>query len=228
MAMTSEETFEKLLARIARREQTARRRAILYSFLPIAVAIIILGYTAYRIQSDTVEIRNLEGQIYDLQTKVQEAEARLGEATDLGRYIHPVDPVDAKMLASLHPREARVLQRILRLRQQGVKWRLGGQSPAEGFDSPSFATFILRELNLPGGDIRPGESLLTTSRRLRDRLPEVSKPEVGDLSFYPAGYVLFYFKGWKGQAFVIGMTPFGITALKPDFAKVIGHRRARP
>lgn len=113
------------------------------------------------------------------------------------------------------------------LRRREVKWRLGGQSPTEGFDSPSFAAFVLRELNLPGGDVHPEESLLATSRRLWERLPSVPQPSVGDLVFYPAGYVLFYFVDQQQQPFVIGMTPFGISALKPNFARVVGYRRAR-
>ncbi|MFQ5881650.1 MAG: hypothetical protein ACE5I9_04160 [Candidatus Methylomirabilales bacterium] len=241
MASTSERTFDELLARIERREQTARRRAIFYSLVPIAMAVIILGYTAYRIQSATTKVRELEkqatsyreqvtqlkAQTADLERKLEDAEARLKDATELGRYIHPIDFVDLKVLASRYPRETRVLQLILQLRQRGVRWRLGGQSPTEGFDSPSFAAFILRELNLPGGDVRPGESLLATSRRLWERLPPASRPRVGDLAFYPAGYALFYFVDQRQQPFVIGMTPFGITALKPNFAKVVGYRRAR-
>ncbi|MBI3078710.1 MAG: C40 family peptidase [Deltaproteobacteria bacterium] len=167
----------------------------------------------------------LEARIADLQGKLADAEARLKEATEFGRYIHPIDFVDVKMLFSRYPQEARVLERILNLRERGAKWRLGGQSPTEGFDSPSFAAFILRELNLPGGDVRPGVNLEATSRRLWERLPSAPQPRVGDLVFYPAGYALFYFVDQKQRPFVIGMTPFGIAALEPNFAKVVGYRR---
>jgi len=239
MTATGERTFEDLLARIDRREQTARRRAILYTIVPVVMAAVLLGYTAHRIQSATAQLQDLrrqaaesrgqvarlETQITDLQAKLGETEARLKEATELGRYIHQIDFVDVKAFFSLYPQQAPVLERILELRQRGVKWHLGGQTPTEGFDSPSFAAFILRELNLPGGDVRPGENLLATSRRLWDRLPPISQPRVGDLAFYPAGYVLFYFLDQQRRPFVIGMTPFGITALNPDFAKVVGYRR---
>lgn len=244
---TGERAFESLLAKIEHREHIARRRAILYSLAPIAMAVILLAYTGYRVQQGATQVRELNEQtsrlrgqvvqlereigtvratLADTERKLADAEKRLKDATDFGQHIHPIDFVDVKVLFSRHPREARMLELILSMRQQGVTWRLGGQSPAEGFDSPSFAAFILRSLQLPGGEIRPGETILSTSRRLWERLPAASPPRVGDLAFYPGGYVLFYFTDQRQRPFVVGMTPFGITALEPDFAPVVGYRRA--
>jgi len=246
MASAGERTLDDVLARIERRERTARVRAVLYSLVPIAMAVVLLGYSAFRVQTATNQVQLLRGQAADLQRQVielenqiaplraqlretenllKDTEKRLREATEFSRYIHPIDFVDVKVLFSRYPRQARVLEQILLWRERKVRWHLGGQSPAEGFDSPGFAAFILRELNLPGGEIRPGESLLSTSRRLFERLAPVSQPNVGDLAFYPAGYVLFYFVD-RGDPFVIGMTPFGIVPLKPNFALVVGYRRA--
>ena len=66
---------------------------------------------------------------------------------------------------------------------------------------------------------------MDASRRLFDNLPPTSTPTTGDLVFYPGGYALFYFDDRSEGPFVLGMTPFGITALKPDFAKPLGYRR---
>ncbi len=180
MAFSENPTFEDLLARIERREKTSRRRAVLYTLIPITMAIVLLAYTANRVQRATDQVLDLKiqasrykeqttqlrNQITDLQTKLADAEKRVQEATEFGRYIHPIDLIDLKVIYSKYPREARILERILDLRQSGVKWRLGGQTPTEGFDSPSFAAFVLRQLNLPGGEVRPGESLVASSRRL--------------------------------------------------------------
>src|SRR5207249_3726770 len=117
----------------------------------------------------------------------------------------------------------RLLEKILVLRNQGTRWTLGGKSPPEGFDSPGFAAFVLQETNhLPfsaqgaAGQMR---------RMLGDRLTPVQQPEAGDLVFYRTGYVMFYFKDPQNRPFVVGMTPFGITALNPQFAEVTGYRR---
>ena len=45
--------------------------------------------------------------------------------------------------------------------------------------------------------------------------------------FYRAGYAMFYFADPREGPFVLGMTPFGITALKSDFAKPVGYRQVQ-
>jgi hypothetical protein len=56
-------------------------------------------------------------------------------------------------------------------------------------------------------------------------MPQDPQPRIGDLAFYPSGYVLFYFLDRSDRPFVIGMTPFGIAALEPGFATIVGFRR---
>jgi hypothetical protein len=58
---------------------------------------------------------------------------------------------------------------------------------------------------------------------LQKALPRRSKPLVGDVVFYQAGYTMFYYEYRGGSPFVIGMTPLGVLALKPDFAPVISY-----
>jgi hypothetical protein len=60
---------------------------------------------------------------------------------------------------------------------------------------------------------------------LREILPRVSQPTVGDVAFYPGGYVLFYLLNKDNKPFVIGMTPSGIVALDPNFAEPVGFGR---
>ena len=65
----------------------------------------------------------------------------------------------------------------------------------------------------------------------RAQIPEIKKAgdrdRTGDLVFYPAGYAMFYFADPREGPFVLGMTPFGITALKSDFAKPVGYRQVQ-
>src|SRR6266545_394187 len=62
MASASGQTFEDLLIRIEQHEHGARRRTVLYSLVPVAVAAVILGYTAYHIQEATLQVQALKAQ----------------------------------------------------------------------------------------------------------------------------------------------------------------------
>ncbi len=172
------------------------------------------------------QLGDIKSQLDDTRTELEQTRQRLRDTADMARYMHRIDPVDLKVIFSRFPRQARALARIMQLKEQGVGWHLGGQKPSIGFDSPSFATYVLNELHLPGGQVQPGDTLLATSRRLFDALPPINRPQVGDLAFYPAGYVLFYFEDKDRKPFVIGMTPSGIAALDPDFAKPVGYRKS--
>jgi hypothetical protein len=249
-----------LLQRIERREQSARRRAVLYSLLPVALTVLLLGYTAssvqtarkqvddlkneastYTTQIDTLkkdtetykaqaqslqtDTENYKNQVTELQAQLAETQKTLSEAVNLSRAVRTIDYVNAKELASRFPGSESLLTDILDLRQRRIKWKLGGQTPQEGFDSPSFAMYILKQKRASGLEQRPGESLLDASRDLYNRLPSTTQPKTGDLAFYPAGYAMFYFQDPREGSFVLGMTPFGITALKADFAKPVGYRQ---
>jgi hypothetical protein len=109
-----------------------------------------------------------------------------------------------------------------------VGWHLGGQSPEQGFDSPSFAAYVLRRLKpeaLP--ELPATNDLVAASRAIISSLPSTNNPGIGDLNFYPSGYALFRFVDRRGQPFVIGMTPQGIVALDPNFSQSIGAAQIR-
>ena len=172
------------------------------------------------------ELQRANDELAAAKAELEDTRQHLREALDLARYTRPIDFVDLKVIYSRYPGPARALERILELREQGVGWHLGGQDPAVGFDSPTFAAYILRELGLPGAGAAPADSLPGTSRRLFETLPPTDRPEVGDLVFYPAGYVLFQFADKDGNPVVVGMTPSGIAALAPDFARPLGYRKS--
>ena len=242
MATTTDAAFDQLLARIEQREAAARRRTVLLSIVPIAIAGVVLGGMTVGVrrlahQADTLEteaqalrteaaqqqekIRNLESQVTTL-------EKQLRETTDLARFRHAIDLTDLKSIASQYPGPARALEFIFTLRERNVPWRLGGRSPEEGFDSPSFAAYVLRQLTprlVPS--LATTNDLVAASRTLMNALPRVDTPGVGDLVFYPTGYALFRFADRRGQPFVIGMTPQGIVALEPNFSQPVGAAQIR-
>jgi cell wall-associated NlpC family hydrolase len=235
---------------------------VLFSLLPVALAVVLLGYaassvrsaqkeidalkteaTTYTTQIDTLKknaetyktqsqslqgnAENYQNQVTELQAQLAETQKTLSEAVNLSRALRPIDSANAKELASRFPGSESVLLDILDLRQRRFKWKLGGQSPQEGFDSPSFAMYMLRQKRAAGSEPRPGESVADASRELYSRLPSTNQPRTGDLVFYPAGYAMFYFDDPREGPFVLGMTPVGITALKSNFAKPVGYRQVQ-
>ncbi len=181
----------------------------------------------YKTQSQSLQgdTENYKNQVTELQAQLAEAQKTLSEAVNLSRGVRTID-ANAKELASRFPGSESLLLDVLDLRQRRIKWKLGGQSPQEGFDSPSFAMYILRQKRASGIEVRP-ESLSEASRSLYDKLPPTTQPRTGDLVFYPAGYAMFYFADPREGPFVLGMTPFGIAALKSDFAKPVGYRQVQ-
>jgi len=251
-----------LLERIERREQSVRRRTVMYSLLPAVFTLLLLGYTASSVQTAQEQIdalkkeastyttqintlkndteanktqaqsakadtENYKNQVAELQSQLTETQKTLSEAVSLGRAVRAMDYENAKEFASRFPGSESLMQELLDLRQRRIKWKPAGQTPQEGFDSPSFAMYVLKQKRAAGIEQRPGESLLDASRDLYNRLPPTTQPKTGDLAFYPAGYAMFYFQDPREGSFVLGMTPFGVTALKTDFAKPVGYRQVQ-
>ena len=261
-SLTPGDQLPVMLERIERREKSARIRGILYSLLPVALTVALLGYTAssvrgaqeqvdalkkeastYTTQIDTLkknaqdyktqsqslqgDSENYKNQVTDLQTQLAETQKALAEAVTLSRSVRPIDYANAKELASRFPGSESLLLELLELRQRRIKWKVGGQSPQEGFDSPTFAMYLLRQKRVSEIELQPGESLSEASRSLSKKLPPTTQPRTGDLVFYSAGYAMFYFADPREGPFVLGMTPFGIAALKSDFAKPVGYRQVQ-
>ena len=261
-SLTPGDQLPVLLERIKRREKSARTRGVLFSLLPVALTVALLGYTSssvrdvqrqvdalkteaatYTTQIDTLkknadtyknqsqsaqgDSENYKNQVTELQAQLAEAQKALSEAVNLSRGVRTIDYGNAKEFASRFPGSESLLLNILDLRQRRTKWKPGGQSPQEGFDSPSFAMYILKQKRASGIELRAGESLSDASRSLYEKLAPATQPRTGDLVFYPAGYAMFYFADPREGPFVVGMTPLGIAALKSDFAKPVGYRQVQ-
>lgn len=239
--------LDDLLTRIEKREQASKRNVLLWTAIPIVAALALLGYSSWRLATASAEVQVLKAKAITakkevagltvqigamreeastLREQLEATEKLLRETLEFSQFRFNLDPVDVKMISSRFPREARILRFIIDMRESDVGWHLGGRTPQQGFDSPGFAEYVLREFNPGHSEATPGLSLVAASRRLFEVLPEPAEPAPGDLAFYPSGYVMFYFLAKDEQPFVIGMTPFGIAAFKPDFARVLGYRRS--
>jgi hypothetical protein len=207
---TTHESIELLLDSVAAKERQARKRAMIYTVVPILLAVILLWFTSKQIVEARQEVNRYE-------RMVNELEERLRESTQYVRHLVQLDWSILKELHSRYPRQANLLQEILRMRNGEVKWKLGGSSPAEGFDSPSFAAYLLEK-----NDLLPIP--FSERYRMQELIPRTSNPEVGDLIFYDTGYTMFYFEGRYNEPFCVGMTPAGIVALEIHFGpRLLGY-----
>ena len=183
----------------------------------------------YKSQSQSLQgdTENYKNQVAELQSQLTETQKALSEAVSLSRSLHPIDYANAKELVSRFPGNESLLQDLLDLRQRRIKWKPGGQSTQEGFDSPGFAVYMLKQKRASGIELRAGDSTSEASKGLYEKLPPTTQPKTGDLAFYSSGYAMFYFLDPREGPFVLGMTPMGITALKADFAKPVGYRQVQ-
>lgn len=162
------------------------------------------------------EVDELEQRVDELSKTLEEVTEHFRQAITFRQYEYHIHELSLKSLSmELSPPMSYLLLDILSMQRSGVGWKLGGFSPDEGFDSPSFAAYMLQEHFLPG--------ISDERYRLDEVLPSGDRPRVGSVVFYERGYTMFYFEDIDNTPFVIGMTPLGIIALRGDFAPVRGY-----
>lgn len=157
-------------------------------------------------------VLSLENTIGGLEKNINELEVRIQETMVFDRNRYQMDWTNAKSLLSsvYSSRQERLILDIIRMKMDGVSWKLNGYSPETGFDSPGFAAWLLNKNEILR--IEPSRRY-----RLPEMLPETDNPQIGDLIFYDSGYAMFYFRDRYGHPFCIGMTPLGIAALEINF-----------
>lgn len=201
----------------------------------VVAATFYVGQTVLRLTTEIEEKqRELDGatqRLTELQAKLTAVEKQLEAdekalqaTTNLKQYEHPVGMMTVKEMfgRSQLQRQAQLLLSILELKDR-TGWRVGGRTPTEGFDSPRFAAYLLQNRHLRDVSEALGNSVNSAQDAIRQALPSEPEPAIGDVVFYSTGYTMFFFKDERGKAFVIGMTPFGVLALDPSFANIIGY-----
>jgi len=218
---------KELLEIVERKERKARVKSIIYSVIPITLAIFLIIFTSNKVtqlneiklESDKYrdDIEQYKMRIDELEKQIKDLQHKLQESTNFAQYLFQIDWADAKMLFSRYPRQARILEEILRLREGQISWKIEGYSIEEGFDSPSFATYLLNNFS---------RTRIARNDRynLKERLRSISEPQIGDLIFYERGFCMFYFIDDRNTPFCVGMTPAGILALNVEFGpRIIGY-----
>lgn len=224
------------LNRLAR----SSRISALASLAGLLIVVISLGYSSFKLfdlrkdislkrqeisslrqESAALEgkVQSLEGTIHTLEGTITDLEQRISDTMVFDRHRYQVDWGISKSLAS-NQRNAQIISDIFEMKYRNIPWKLGGTSPETGFDSPSFAAYLLiRKHRIIDVDF-------SKRYRLRELIPPTESPKNGDLIFYDTGYTMFYFKDRSGHPFCIGMTPLGIVALEIEFGpKLLGYGR---
>ena len=140
----------------------------------------------------------------DSQKALADSKKALAEALDLGKYVYKLNWGETKMMFVEFGSAAPILEVVTNLKGR-VRWGMSN-TQAGGYNSPGFATLVMQQLHkLPvNGNL--------------DSLPhDNGTPNVGDIVVYDSGYHMFYFRDHDRREFVLGMTPFGVTALNYEF-----------
>ena len=209
-------------ADVHRLAKSSRRSAIasLIAIVIVIASILYSAHTLYQLQDKVDEkqreLTELVQEKMRQEKRVKDLEEILSQTMDFDKNRFQLDWGLSKTLAS-NAATAQIVDDIFAMRFRNVRWKLGGTNPETGFDSPSFAAYLLVEkhkiLDIDFAD----------RYRLSELLPKTDNPRPGDLVFYEAGYTMFYFKDRSGHPFCIGMTPLGIVALEIDFGPKLLH-----
>uniref|UniRef100_UPI00321672CF hypothetical protein n=1 Tax=uncultured Draconibacterium sp. TaxID=1573823 RepID=UPI00321672CF len=212
---------EKILDKFQAEEKRSKKRMFFYSSVPLILTLILILVSYMAVNNANKEVKELRDEKKALDTEVEKLTKEIDLKTDSlanlmelainyknkrYEFNYAID----KQLYSRYPRQTELLSEMRGMIQANkVKWHLGGNSPEDGFDSPSFASFVINrhsKTNIPAAD----------RYKLREILPSTQNPKVGDIVFYEHGYAMIYFE-YKNEPFVVGMTPLGLASLKYDF-----------
>lgn len=138
------------------------------------------------------------------QSALAESKKALAEALNLGKSVYKLNWGELKMMFVEFGSAAPILDVIAGIKDR-THWGMSN-SPAGGYNSPGFALLVLHKLNkIPANGTLAGLA--------RDN----GAPNIGDVVVYESGYHMFYFRDHERREFVVGMTPFGVTALNYEF-----------
>ncbi len=222
---------EQIFGKFQKEEKKSRKRMFIYSSIPLIITIVLI-ITSYLSVNDaqnqvailTEEMQTLETTVIDLNKEIV---AKTDSLTEMKKvYELAINYKDKrfqfdfkrdKELYSRYPKQTRMITEMRRMIDANeIKWHLGGNSPEQGFDSPSFAAYIINKYSKT--NISAGERY-----KLKEILPATTNPKVGDVVFYEQGYAMIYFE-YRNQPFVVGMTPIGLASLTLEFGpKILGY-----
>ncbi len=226
---------EHILNKFQNEEKKSRKRMFLYSSIPLIITIILIVVSYLSVINANKEVKELRQEKEVLEENITELNDNISQKSDSLAEMRKIMELAVnyrdkryefnyaidKNLYSSYPRQTQMLSEMRAMIRAGkVKWHLGGNSPDTGFDSPSFAAYMINRHSL--SRVEDGDRY-----QLKTILPSTQSPEVGDIVFYEHGYAMFYFE-YRNKPFVVGMTPLGLSSLNYDFGpKRIGFAKVQ-
>lgn len=225
-----EKNIDEIFERLDRKEKKFRYRTFFYiGFLSLLGGAWLL-YTSTEVKNMRSKTKQLESKSVVLANKVEtlndSLEYKQAQVNNIEEALHigenfknktvDINEVDTKMLSFGLGRVSEVFRKIKQYQYREVQFSLNGTSPSRGFNSVTMMSNVLKQSDLLKNHTR-------TTRGLMSELALVKNPKSGDIIVYEAGYCMLYIK--ENKEFVIGMTPFGILEIKPDFAKKVAILR---
>lgn len=235
---------DQLVDAVRERERKSLRRAIIYTVVPFIFAVLLITFTTYQVGTAAEELKAISEQRDRFKNDLDETWEKLLVAESKYKNLQrendrlrkgvaflrefeesfvSIDPAILKSYSSAQGLSREIMQHLLSVvMDHNPRWRYGGASLDEGFDSPGFALYILKMVtsrydHLPA-DVSMSALMESTSR--------TGHPRSGDIVFYEAGYTMFYYDIPDIGPFVIGMTPIGVHALRPDFGpRILSYGR---
>jgi hypothetical protein len=215
---------EEIFSKFQKEEKRSRNRMFIYSSIPLIITIILMLGSYLTVDNAQKQVTNLTEDIVELNREITVKTDSLAEMKKV--YELAINYKDKrfsfdfrrdKELFSRYPKQTMMISEIRRMIDSNeIKWHLGGNSPEHGFDSPSFATYIINKYSKT--EVAAGDRY-----KLKQILPSTTNPKVGDVVFYEQGYTMIYFK-YHNQPFVVGMTPIGLASLTLEFGpKILGY-----
>jgi len=222
---------EQIFNKFQKEEKKSRNRMFMYSSIPLIITIILILGSYLTVNDAQKQVTILTEEMQTLETTVVELNREITIKTDSLSEMKKVyelainykdkrfsfDFRRDKELFSRYPKQTMMISEMRRMIDKNeIKWHLGGNSPEQGFDSPSFATYIINKYSKT--EVAAGNRY-----KLKQILPSTINPKVGDVVFYEQGYTMIYFE-YHNQPFVVGMTPIGLASLTLEFGpKIIGY-----
>lgn len=215
---------ERIVNKIKIEERRSLKRMFYYTSIPIIITIVLTAFSYIKVDDANKAVEKLKQQMDALNKELHIKNDSLRNLQEIYEFAISYEDkrysfgysID-KVLFSRYPKQTEMLQEIRKLiNNDNVKWKLGGHSIEDGFDSPSFASYLVNKyskISVPNDKVYI----------LYDYLQKKENPKIGDLIIYEHGYTMIYFE-YEGTPFGVGMTPIGLSSLELDFGpRVIGY-----